>query len=83
MPTQQYAGRTYGIDIPPVTQDEALELMLHHLSIAQAYFEATPETDETILELLRIAKERELHKEPIRLWFNAMTTVYEKMKELD
>jgi len=34
---------TYTIDAPSVTEDEAMDLMLHHLALAAAYFEATPE----------------------------------------
>lgn len=32
-----------GVDMPPVeNEQEALVLMLHHLKLAAAYFEATP-----------------------------------------
>lgn len=31
------------IDVPPVTEDEAVELMVHHLALAAAYYEAVPE----------------------------------------
>ena len=35
---------TIGIDIPPVQDEqEALILMIHHLQLAAAYFEATPD----------------------------------------
>ena len=34
---------TFGIDVPRVTRDEAVELMVHHLGLAASYFEATPE----------------------------------------
>jgi hypothetical protein len=30
------------IDVPSVTPDEACELVIHHLRLAAAYFEATP-----------------------------------------
>lgn len=36
-----------GVDVSPVEhEDEALVLMLHHLKLAAAYFEATPTTIE-------------------------------------
>lgn len=81
--TEVIKDKVYGIDVPPVSHDEALELMMHHLSMAQAYFEATPDADTTILEVLRITGEKELHGEPIRAWYNSMYDVYEQMKELD
>jgi hypothetical protein len=43
------------IDMPSVTEDEALELMIHHLSLAAAYYEATSDNQvDNLKEMTRI-----------------------------
>lgn len=74
------------IDVPPVTQDEALELMVHHLSLAAAYFEAAPENyDDNIKEIERImTSEIKGFVSPglkaAKAWLLAMDYTYNEMK---
>lgn len=37
------APNTIGLDAPQVTHDEAVELCVYHLRLAQMYFEASPD----------------------------------------
>lgn len=44
-----------GIDARRVTRDEAVEFMIHHLVLATAYYEATPNDEAAVLiEVVRI-----------------------------
>lgn len=46
-----------GIDVPRVTRDVALKLMVHHIELAAAYYEATPEDKGAVrLEAERLLK---------------------------
>jgi len=40
----------HSIDVPPITHDEALVLMCHHLSLAASYYEATDEDSDKNFE---------------------------------
>lgn len=53
----------FSIDPPLVTADEACELMLHHLRLAAAYFEATPE-DRRCAQLLQELERQRKMEEP-------------------
>lgn len=46
----QQAGAFIGIDVIPVREADAITLMVHHLSLAAAYFEATPEDIQPALD---------------------------------
>jgi hypothetical protein len=60
------------IDVPPVDDEqEALALMFHHLKLAAAYFEATPNTFD-IPEHFSAA--------PMRAWAEAMEALYTEME---
>jgi len=79
-----------GIDVPPVTEDEALELMIHHLSLAASYYEATPNNyDNNYKEMERIMT---LHNIPsytspalkaARVWLHAIDEDFKRMKNDD
>jgi len=77
-----------GVDVPPVTEDEALELMVHHLSLAAAYYEATGSNeDENFQEIIRLL--RPLPQMPeyegaaltaAKSWFQAMRKYYDALE---
>lgn len=75
-----------GFDAPRVTRDEALELMVHYLKLAAAYFQATPEDeDANFAEMTRLmTHEIPGHEDPAliaaRLWFATMRAHYERLK---
>lgn len=46
-------GRLH-IDVPPVTPDEATELMTHHLQLAEAYYQATADHAVVAAEVERL-----------------------------
>jgi len=59
---------TIGVDVTPVEDEqEALLLMLHHLKLAAAYFEATPTT---------FGVPEHFSTPAIRAWLGAMETLY-------
>ena len=41
------------VDFPAVTQDQALELMAHHLQLAYTYFEAISDDDKAVDQELK------------------------------
>lgn len=64
---------TIGVDIRPVENEyEALTLMIHHLDLAAAYFEATPEE-------IPVSNVRHHFSFPaIIAWVGAMEKLYPK-----
>lgn len=78
--TVQSLGNFIGIDVIPVREADAITLMIHHLSLAAAYFEATPTDIQPALDEIvdtfgennnygRIAAER---------FVTALNTMYEQ-----
>lgn len=63
-----------GVDAPPVEDgDEALRLMLHHLALAGAYFEATP----LLIDRQRVRDALgSFACEPAFAWIEAMSGLY-------
>lgn len=54
------------IDMPRCDRDTALELMVHHLQLAHAYFQITSDNaEEKAAEVTRIFKQQ---NQPIRRW---------------
>lgn len=75
--------QTRGID---TTEDEATELVAHHLLMAAIYFEATPENVEiTQAEVRRILTEKGEPEatEAAAAWLGTINAAYEAMKERD
>ena len=75
------------VDVPRVTRDEAVELVIHHLRLAAMFFEATPDDDAQQLhdEIMRISK-----GETVAPWRDAalkfcheINAIYNKMAEED
>ena len=66
------------VDTPTVTPDEAVELMAHHLALAAAYYEATPQQS-TLTEMLRLIK-KEPAREAARQWFIEIDSYYAELK---
>lgn len=74
------------VDVPPVTPDEACELVAYHLLMAAAYFEATP--DDGCIQLVEeLARHRKLQEPgPWPWWAPAVDFIrglhheYEKME---
>ncbi len=57
-----------GVDVTPVEhEDEALVLMLHHLKLAAAYFEATP---------MGFSVPEHFSRDAILAWVKAMEALY-------
>jgi hypothetical protein len=73
---------TDGIEI---TRDEAVELMAHHLRLAAKMFEATPDTEETRIELIRLLSQHSDDTSPECLaglsFYDKIYNVYERMKD--
>ena len=71
---------TYRIDsVLPVTEDEAIDLMLHHLALAVAYFEATPEDVRTLAVAASMKFPDRLHQRAVHLFINALHADYEAL----
>jgi len=72
-----------------VTEDEAFELMIHHLQMAAAYYEATPEDyDTNYKEMERIMDSgipgfTTAALKAARAWFYAIDVDYKRMKTDD
>lgn len=72
------------IDAPPVTNDEAVELTAHHLSLAASYFEATPRDFEQVKEeVLRIlaAKNEGGRINCAKEWLERINEYYEALRK--
>ncbi len=75
-------------NLPRVTRDEALELMIHHLQMASVYYEAVPgDEDSNRAELERIMG-REIvgayvppELPAARAWLTSMDTSYAQLKK--
>jgi hypothetical protein len=59
--------KTIGVDVPPVTEQEAVAFMFHHLKLAAAYFEATP---------TEIRTPDHFSASAMRMWLEAMESLY-------
>ena len=69
------------VSLPQVTQDEALEHVVHHLCLAACFFEAIPEErDETTAEFERLVREQEIPLEPAMAWFFTQHVYYEQLR---
>lgn len=69
----------YGVDAPKVRESDAVRIMLHHLALAAAYFEATPDTTIQALAELPDTFEGSSARAlgPARDWYLAMVKTYE------
>ena len=75
-------SETYGVDVPPVTRDEALELMVHHLQLAAAYFEATPEdANDCYVEMGRLMAGTKPALVGARAFYSSLVEHYAKMED--
>lgn len=78
-------GDLLGISNLEVTQDEAVELCLHHLALAATFFEATPDDNNTqIIEELN--RRYHMSNDVIagsRGFLTAIHSYHEKLKEED
>ena len=78
-----------GVDVPPVTEDEALEFVIHHLSLAAAYYEATPnDSNNNLKEMERMmASGIQNYETPAlkaaRAWFSTIEADFERMRNND
>lgn len=67
-------------DCLELTQDEALELMTHHLRMAALFFEATSDdTSGNRAEMVRLIGDG-IHLEASKFWFDMLNDSYEKLK---
>lgn len=80
----------FEIDGPAVTRDEALELMVYHLKMAAALYEATPKDDNAVLdEMERLMVDHSLPSREApallaaRPWLARIRGVYADMKRAD
>lgn len=75
------------VDVPSVHPDAALELMVHHLQLAAAYFEPTRDEPRTREELKRLlaAPVAPTHEGPAEhaglTWFDAITAWHDRVKK--
>lgn len=78
-----------GVDVPLVTSDEALEFMVHHLSLAAAYYEATgSDEDENYEEMIRLLFSGVPNYEgpcltAAKVWFQAIRKYYDDLEVED
>jgi hypothetical protein len=75
-----------GIDARRVTRDEAVEFMIHHLVLATAYYEATPNDEADVLnETVRILNNDIQREGPeltgARAFLAALNTYYARLKK--
>lgn len=75
-----------GIDARRVTRDEAVEFMIHHLVLATAYYEATPNDEVAVLsEVVRILNNDIQHEGPeltaARAFLAALNDYYARLKK--
>lgn len=72
----------FGVDAPSVTNDEATELMVHHLQLAAMYFEAVPPNDEQNLrEIARLLKDDDRTLVAAKPFYLALQRFYDSMKD--
>lgn len=65
--------------IPPVHPSDAVKLMVHHLSLAVAYFEATPDEDGPALAEMARTLDPTISLPAARAWYDAMTKAYDSL----
>ena len=71
------------IEVHSVTPDEACELVIHHLRLAAAYFEATPHDQCVQLEIFRLIKQCTGQQSPTVDFVRVLHREYENMKRED
>jgi hypothetical protein len=79
-------AETFEIDPPLVTRDEATELCVHHMMLAAAYFEVSPDDENKSInqEILRITERNNDLREQIYLRFTQeLFLFHEAQKERD
>lgn len=77
-------AETVNTDSIRTNKDEALELMMHHLNMAQVFFEIIDDDDPDVVdEVLRICYEKGIHKVPVLEFLSAISKVYKDMEKLD
>lgn len=65
------------IDPARIREADAVRLMAHHLSLAAAYFEATPDTAvQALAELPDVFEGNAMALGPARQWYLAMAKAY-------
>ena len=72
-----------GIDPPKIRCHDAAKLMAHHLSLAAAYFEATPETHVQVLAELADVLDNPAMLSAARGWYYAMVSGYDALDQGD
>jgi hypothetical protein len=70
--------QVYGVDVPKVTNDQAVALVVHHLELAAAYYEAA-ETEEIWAALETAFEEDTLRIGAARAWWVAMKIAYDRL----
>jgi hypothetical protein len=76
--------KTYIVDAPRVGQDEALELMVHHLQLAAMYFEATSEDfEECLAEIKRLLEDDPRSAVSAIPWYSAISGFYKEVEKRD
>jgi hypothetical protein len=79
----------YGVDVAPVTSDEALEFMSHHLSLAASYYEATSGNEDANLKEMKrlLSSQIEGYESPTLkaaiVWFETMRKCYNEYEDKD
>lgn len=73
-----------GIDPPKIRGRDAARLMAHHLSLAAAYYEATPDTQVQVLsELLDVFGEDHSALSAARQFYQVLVSSYDAMAQGD
>lgn len=71
--------------VPRVTADEATELMIHHLQMAYSYFEISPASPSTRMELQRHMQRATTDGSPmmvaVRAFFDVATAEHERLAQ--
>lgn len=77
--------KTFGVDAPRVTHDEAVELCIYHLRMAAMYYEATPNDDnkQLVEEINRLMKRDDNHNwfQPAHDFISASWRFHDKLKK--
>lgn len=73
-----------GVDAKKIRTADAVTLMLHHLSLAATYFEATPATTvEALAAIPDVFEGDEIATGCARLWYLTMVSRYEALDQPD
>lgn len=70
---------------PSYTRDEATELCVHHLRLAAAFYQMTPEDNNASLlsEIKRQCDGDEFSEKPAKEWAAKILKMYERLKKYD